>query len=576
LSCLSHKYSKSSRRSKYLDCGGPKRAKYRNTEYRSLGNAFRIAYASQIQDEHYTTKENSYPAFRTSRSADSLLSPDVLNGTPEDFGIDLDEPVYEIPDFNRSSKLRHSEQTFNRKTLNNSKLISNNISRVAPPALSLPVSQHQNDFFTIEKAPHPHCIPQDAGYFRRGTTTQPFQQTKSKFKPNSLPVLNCLFAALGKHKAENNMDETPYVVPDLFTQMNNNVFRNSNKLVGNSNHAALNNSFTQDDLRLHDSGISSQHSGESYYVNQRVHEPNHRPSSSMINKSKSAHVISCEVYSEVLDHTDPLSSSSCQMSSNTQALCNTSLKTSTNRRPGHWNVDSLRQQFDMNNADLIVSPGCNSSRNGSSGFSSGEASTNSSATTPPPLMSSNMYNQHESTSSILDEAELKNAPWFQKGIPRDLSLEVLRREPEGSFVVRASNSKNGLALSVRVPDNYHPEGIINYLIIRSPKGFKIKGCQKQFPTVTSLLVHHSVMPEMLPCPLLLNRYNNPAFKINEDSDENSHQDEDNVEEDDNYLDPERDYELINSLRQCIMKKDEDEISVVIEDFPFQHQQSHQH
>ena len=51
------------------------------------GNAFRIAYASQIQDEHYTPKENSYPAFRTSRSADSLLSPDVLNGTPEDFGI---------------------------------------------------------------------------------------------------------------------------------------------------------------------------------------------------------------------------------------------------------------------------------------------------------------------------------------------------------------------------------------------------------------------------------------------------------------------------------------------------------
>ena len=85
-----------------------------------------------------------------------------------------------------------------------------------------------------------------------------------------------IFLALGKHKAENNMDETPYVVPDLFTQMNNNVFRNSNKLVGNSNHAALNNSFTQDDLRLHDSGISSQHSGESYYVNQRVHEPNHR------------------------------------------------------------------------------------------------------------------------------------------------------------------------------------------------------------------------------------------------------------------------------------------------------------
>ena len=47
---------------------------------------------------------------------------------------------------------------------------------------------------------------------------------------------------------------------------------------------------------------------------------------------------------------------------------------------------------------------------------------------------------------------------------------------------------------------------------------------------------------MLPCPLLLNRYNNPAFKITEDSDE-SHQDED--AEEDNYLDPERDYDLNN-------------------------------
>lgn len=57
---------------------------------------------------------------------------------------------------------------------------------------------------------------------------------------------------------------------------------------------------------------------------------------------------------------------------------------------------------------------------------------------------------------------------------RDISLDVLKREPEGSFIVRASNSKNGLALSVRVPNDFHPEGIVHYLIIRAPKGFKIK------------------------------------------------------------------------------------------------------
>ena len=41
---------------------------------------------------------------------------------------------------------------------------------------------------------------------------------------------------------------------------------------------------------------------------------------------------------------------------------------------------------------------------------------------------------------------------------------------------------------------------------------------------------------------------------------------DELDEKDNYLYPERDYELIHSLRQCIMKKDPEEISVIIEDF----------
>ena len=51
---------------------------------------------------------------------------------------------------------------------------------------------------------------------------------------------------------------------------------------------------------------------------------------------------------------------------------------------------------------------------------------------------------------------------------------MLKRDPPGSFIVRSATSKNGLALSVRVPQDFHPEGILNYLIIRAPKGFKIK------------------------------------------------------------------------------------------------------
>ena len=54
-----------------------------------------------------------------------------------------------------------------------------------PPPLSLP-PQHQEDFLTIQKAPTPteSC----------NSRVQHSFQNKSKFKPNSLPVLNCLFA----------------------------------------------------------------------------------------------------------------------------------------------------------------------------------------------------------------------------------------------------------------------------------------------------------------------------------------------------------------------------------------------
>lgn len=34
--------------------------------------------------------------------------------------------------------------------------------------------------------------------------------------------------------------------------------------------------------------------------------------------------------------------------------------------------------------------------------------------------------------------------------------------------------------------------------------YRIKGTTKQFPTLVSLLIHHSVMPEILPITLNLN------------------------------------------------------------------------
>ncbi|CAG0896886.1 unnamed protein product [Darwinula stevensoni] len=112
-----------------------------------------------------------------------------------------------------------------------------------------------------------------------------------------------------------------------------------------------------------------------------------------------------------------------------------------------------------------------------------------------------------------DDEELRTAPWFQAGIPREIALEVLMGEGEGSFLVRKSVTKPGcFALSLRVPAESQPSGISHYLIIRTNRGYKIKGMTKEFPSLNSLITHHSVMPELLPCPLSLQRHNpNPGF-----------------------------------------------------------------
>ena len=93
----------------------------------------------------------------------------------------------------------------------------------------------------------------------------------------------------------------------------------------------------------------------------------------------------------------------------------------------------------------------------------------------------------------------------------------------------------------------------------------MQGCPKQFPSITSLLVHHSIMPEVLPVPLSLNRYN-PTFRPAENSNGNDKSpDSDRIRDengddtehrksdmDADYLDPDNDsvdYELISRLRQ---------------------------
>ena len=58
------------------------------------------------------------------------------------------------------------------------------------------------------------------------------------------------------------------------------------------------------------------------------------------------------------------------------------------------------------------------------------------------------------------------------------------------------------------------------------------------------------MPEMLPCPLSLNRYN-PTFRPTEDNTNDEDEDGGGVNGGD-YLDTDRDYEIIAQLRQGLL------------------------
>lgn len=119
-------------------------------------------------------------------------------------------------------------------------------------------------------------------------------------------------------------------------------------------------------------------------------------------------------------------------------------------------------------------------------------------------------------SHIKDET-LRHASWYQAGIPREIALEILQQEDIGSFIVRDSTTHPGCyALSVRVPKYDNPTGISHYLILKTQRGVKLKGLDKEWPDLLALVTHHTVMPEMLPCTLRLpHKSKNPTYKDND-------------------------------------------------------------
>jgi hypothetical protein len=74
----------------------------------------------------------------------------------------------------------------------------------------------------------------------------------------------------------------------------------------------------------------------------------------------------------------------------------------------------------------------------------------------------------------------------------------------GSFIIRASNScANCYALSIRVPYFINSIGVAHYLITKIDGYYKLKGVDKEFKCLKSLVTHYSVMQEILPVTLNL-------------------------------------------------------------------------
>ncbi|KAH8852347.1 Tensin-4 [Schistosoma japonicum] len=133
--------------------------------------------------------------------------------------------------------------------------------------------------------------------------------------------------------------------------------------------------------------------------------------------------------------------------------------------------------------------------------------------TPTPTPEQTAQSQGFNNNRNDDDNVLNQAPWYQALLPREIAFELLAREEVGSFLVRNSATHPGCcALSVRVPNKDNPLGITHYLIQKTSQGVRLKGLDKEWPSLQALVTHLTVIPEMLPCPLKLSQYTaNPIF-----------------------------------------------------------------
>jgi hypothetical protein len=91
----------------------------------------------------------------------------------------------------------------------------------------------------------------------------------------------------------------------------------------------------------------------------------------------------------------------------------------------------------------------------------------------------------------------KSKDWFAPKLTRRESEEYLEKEPAGSFVVRIGRNKEYFALTLKY-EEYEYE---HYKIMQDHDDWTLLGCQKTFLSLSSLVIHLSIIKEVLPVTL---------------------------------------------------------------------------
>lgn len=126
--------------------------------------------------------------------------------------------------------------------------------------------------------------------------------------------------------------------------------------------------------------------------------------------------------------------------------------------------------------------------------------------TPTPAEASTSPIPAASSPTSAPVTSLESAAWFQAGIPREIAMELLDKEDEGSFVVRESSSQPGnYALTMK------GGGLMHHFIIRKvPNGY-ILGSEDQnqmlYNDLGSLIIAYAKSPGCLPVCLNLDSFN---------------------------------------------------------------------